>query len=74
MLNKIKAVLLSNRFKSFYWRLGMLVLAALIGGILDNINILSPYLSPASIGILGLILGEISKAVNNSVKARKLIK
>lgn len=72
-MKKIKEILLSNRFKSFYWRLGMLVLAAVIGGILDNINILSPYLSPATIGIFGLILGECSKAVNNVLTARKLL-
>lgn len=66
-MKKIKEILLSTRFKSFYWRLGMLALAAVIGGILDNINILSPYLSPAVIGVFGLILGEVSKAIKNSL-------
>ena len=43
----------------------MLALAAIIGGIASEINQLSPYISPATIGVLGLILGEISKALNN---------
>lgn len=72
-MKKIKEILLSNRFKSFYWRLGMLILAAIVGGLLDNIDMLSPYLSPAAVGILGLILGEISKAINNVLTARKLL-
>lgn len=61
----MKNILLSSRFKSFYWRLSMLALAAVIGGILNNIDMFSQYISPTFVGILGLILGEVSKAINN---------
>jgi hypothetical protein len=48
----------------------MLALAAVIGGILSNLDIFAPFLSPAVIGVLGLILGEFSKAINNSLNEK----
>jgi len=60
-------ILTSNRFKSFYWRLGMMVLATIIGGLLTNLDLIAPYVSPATVAVLGLILGEISKGINNAL-------
>lgn len=67
----IKNILLSKRFTSFYWRLGMMVLATIIGALLANLDLLTPYVSPATIGVLGLILGEISKGIANALKEVK---
>jgi len=67
-LDAIVNIFTSTRFKSFYWRLGMMVLATVIGALLSNLDMLAPYVSPATIAILGLILGEVSKAINNSLK------
>jgi hypothetical protein len=66
-MQKIKEIFFSNRFKSFYWRTGMMVLAVIIGSILSNIDMLTPYLNPTTVTVLGLILGEISKAINNAL-------
>jgi hypothetical protein len=55
---------MNNRIKSFLWRTGMMCLAVIISALLANIDILSPYISPAFIAILGLILGEVSKSLN----------
>lgn len=57
----------SNRVKSLYWRTGMMILALVIGQIATNIDILSPLISPATVTLLGLILGEVSKAINSSI-------
>ena len=45
----------------------MMVLAVIIGSILSNIDMLTPYLNPTTVTVLGLILGEISKAINNAL-------
>ena len=66
-VNIMKTFVTGNRMKSLYWRTGMMALSALIGGLLSNIGFLSGYVSPATIGILGLILGEVSKAINTSM-------
>jgi hypothetical protein len=67
MLKAIWAVLTSSRFKSFYWRTGMMALAAVVGTLASNLALFAPYISPATIGVLGLILGEVSKAISNSL-------
>lgn len=66
----MKTFLANSRVKSFLWRTGMMILAVIIGALLSNIDILAPYLSPAVIGVLGLILGEISKAINNYLSSK----
>jgi len=73
-LTQLKGLLTNNRMKSLYWRTGMMILSILVGSVLDNLDILAGIISPASIMMLGLILGEISKAINNSVKAKRLKK
>jgi len=70
MLNKIRTILVSNRFKSFYWRMGMMFSAVFVSGLLSNIDMLATFFSPAVITTLGLILGEISKAINNSLSKK----
>lgn len=65
MFEKLLALLTSNRFKSFYWRTGMMAVAGFISLFLENIQALDlPELATV---ILGLILGEISKQINNSL-------
>jgi len=66
----MKNILTSNRFKSFYWRLGMMVVATIISGVLANIDLLTPYISPAFVGVLGLILGEVSKFLNTELSKK----
>ena len=56
---------LLKRLKSFGWRAGMMILSVLIAFVLDNLKVLN--LSPAIIGILGLILGEVSKILNKNL-------
>lgn len=62
-LNKILEVLSSNRFKSFYWRTSMMVLATVVAFLSENLvdfN-LPPYATVA----IGLALGEVSKYLNS---------
>lgn len=54
--------MLINRLKSFAWRLGMAVIAFIFAWVAENIGLLE--LSPAMTGILALVLGEVSKALN----------
>lgn len=60
----LKEVLLGKRFKSFYWRGGMMLLAGFIQVILDSATDLQ--LSNTVTIVLGLVLGEISKFLNTS--------
>lgn len=52
-----------KRFASFIWRASMMGLAAAIAFSLENLDTLE--LAPGYVVILGLILGEISKAIHN---------
>ena len=62
-LAKLWGVLTSDRFKSFYWRLSMMCIAAILGFLADNMG-LFPF-SPEATTTLGLVLGEVSKKLNN---------
>ncbi len=65
-MNKIILVLTSKRFKSFYWRSGMMFLA---GFITLTANSLGDFgLTGQFAVVAGLILGEVSKALNKAVK------
>jgi len=58
---------LAKRGKSLAWRVGMMALAAAVAeatGALDLLN-----LSPGVIGLLGLVLGEVSKTLNKQLSA-----
>jgi hypothetical protein len=58
------SVLTSNRFKSFYWRTGMMIIAVIVAQLGSNLDLIAPYVNPATITVLGLILGEVSKYLN----------
>jgi hypothetical protein len=64
MLKAIWAVLTSSRFKSFYWRTAAMLVAAMVGSLSSNLDLLAPYVNPTTITVLGLVLGEISKWLN----------
>lgn len=68
-LFKVSKEELLKRLKSFGWRIGMMVLAALIGFIIDNLGVLN--LTPEVIGVIGLVLGEISKQINKNLQELK---
>lgn len=61
-MGKIKVILKSNRFKSFYWRLGMMIVATTVAFLSENIADFG--LSTQTTVVLGLILGELSKYMN----------
>lgn len=63
VLDKVFDILLSPRFKSFYWRSAMMTLATLLTMFTNTIADLG--LSQQTAVVLGLILGEISKHLNN---------
>lgn len=54
--------LLIKRFKSFLWRLGAVVAVALISFLAENIGLFGLPLQAQVIA--GLVLGEITKALN----------
>jgi len=64
------SVLTSNRFKSFYWYLGALVLSTVINAVLSNISLLTPYVSPFTVMLLAGVLQECSKAISNYIKGK----
>lgn len=65
-MKTIALSLFSNRAKSFFWRTGMMALALIVDEIAVNIGLFDlPILAT---GILGLVFGEISKAINNSIR------
>lgn len=58
---------LKSRFKSFAWRLGMMVAAVSVDFILQNLTILN--IPTQYTVVLGLVLGEVSKHLNNKLTA-----
>ena len=57
--------LIINRLKSLVWRVLWMVVAVGLGFLAENLNLFG--FSPAFVGIVGLVLGEISKYVNNKI-------
>ena len=55
--------------KSLYWRTGMMILGAIVASLLSNIAVFEAIFSPGIIVLFGLILGEISKAINKALQA-----
>lgn len=64
-MKEVNKELLTNRFKSFLWRSGMMVLALLLNTITASLSDFN--LSPEVVVVLGLVLGEISKAINQKL-------
>lgn len=60
-----------NRLKSLAWRVAMMVLAVAIDWALNNVGILVPTQYTV---LAGLILGEVSKAINNEYQYRQELK
>lgn len=66
----IKSELFSSyRFKSFLWRGGAMLVATAITYLGANLELFN--LTPQATVIVGLVLGEITKALNNVVQANK---
>lgn len=61
--NMLKELFNDSRFKSLLWRTGMMALAFLVNAGASNLTALQ--LDPSVTVFIGLILGEISKALNN---------
>jgi hypothetical protein len=57
---------LKARLKSFLWRTGMMVVAVCIDFALQNMG--SFNLTPGAVTVLGLLLGEVSKFLNNQLQ------
>lgn len=57
---------LLKRIKSLAWRAGMMGVAAAVVVVADGLAGLG--ISPAIVGILGLVLGEVSKHLNKRAK------
>lgn len=57
---------LKKRIQSLAWRAGMMALATLLAVIASNIS--SLQIDAVWVGVLGLILGEVSKAIVNQYK------
>ena len=49
----------------------MMVLAIIVGNLLSNIDVFAPVLGATGITFLGLILGEVSKALNNAYSRKQ---
>lgn len=63
-----KNVLNNSRVKSFLWRTGMMILAVIVNQGITFIS--SSGLNTQTIVILGLVLGEISKSLNNMLSGK----
>jgi hypothetical protein len=61
-MQKTIELLTSPRFKSFYWRSAMMILAGFIDLIVSNLSDFE--LGNQTTVVLGLVLGEVSKALN----------
>ena len=62
-MNQETKIELIKRLKSFLWRLGGISAIALIGFISENLGMFD--LPVWMVGIIGLILGEATKWINN---------
>lgn len=51
-----------NRLKSFAWRLGSMIAVALLAFASENLDLL--HIAPEYQVLIGLVLGEITKAIN----------
>lgn len=59
---------MKTRIKSFLWRTGMMIIGFVITAMINNISTLE--LQPATATLLGLFLGELSKALNNYLSGK----
>ena len=66
MKNFTNELFTSSRLKSFTWRLGSVMVVAGLGYISSSLGEFD--LSPEAVVFLGLVLGEITKAINNATQ------
>jgi len=59
----LQELLSSNRFKSLLWRTGAMALAFVLSASLVHLDALQ--LSTQQTVFIGLVIGEITKAINN---------
>ena len=64
-MTKKNQTILANRTKSLAWRIGMMSLAFIIAFVADNIGLFE--FSAEVTSVIGLVLGEISKALNTKI-------
>lgn len=57
---------LVKRIKSFLWRAGMVGLTAAVAWVLANLDLL--HLPTWAVGLIGLVLGEVSKYLNSKTQ------
>lgn len=69
-MEKILNVLLSSRFKSFYWRAGVMIVTGFVALLAESVELFE--LGPQMTVFLGLALGELTKALNNLTQGRTL--
>jgi uncharacterized membrane protein YjjB (DUF3815 family) len=67
-MDKLKSILFSARIKSLVWRGGMMFVAGGVQFLADNL--VSLEISTEATVLAGLILGEISKHLNNKYKGK----
>lgn len=70
ILINIKNLFISPRFISFYWRTGAIALSGLIALVAENIADIG--LPSLAVLIIGLVLGEASKALNNFINGKPM--
>ena len=63
----IKNTFENKRVKSFLWRTGMMMLAIGVTQVIEVLPLLADSVNPLITATLGLVFGEISKAINNAL-------
>ncbi len=63
LLNEENKEILLKRTKSLAWRAGMMLAALVVGFVTENLGLLN--LPQEAVVVLGLVLGEVSKYLNN---------
>ena len=63
MLQNIVSVLTSSRFKAFYWSTGIMALTGFLSLVSSSIGLF--HLSPSVTVVVGLILNQVVKGLNN---------
>jgi len=68
ILEALKKIVLSNRVKSLAWRSAMMFVAGFVSILADNLELFQ--LSVEATMFLGLVVGGVSKAINNHLQGR----
>lgn len=68
-MNTFVAVVTSSRFKSFYWRGSAMIVVSSLSFTASNLDMFN--LSSEAVVFAGLVLGEITKSLNNILSNSK---